>query len=100
MADDIRELLKLAAKATGIQHDGVGYVSPAGIPMNWNPLTNPGDGALMEAHLEIEIYWFDGVVRARAWGVPIVTGAFNGDKQAARMLASLRVAAEIGRRMA
>lgn len=102
-----RELLELAAKAADI--DGwyeVGYLSfikRTGGP--WRPLDDDGDGARLEAALGIEVEWFDASVRCAN-----LTGAsrndivaretyadHGGDRQAARRLASLRVAAEIGK---
>jgi hypothetical protein len=50
-----RELLELAAKAAGISHDGVGYVSATGCPMNWNPLSDDGDA--MRLAVDLDIYF-------------------------------------------
>lgn len=101
-----RELLELAAKAEGRE---LGYWCPTNNAFwcgeYWNPRTNDGDGARLEAALGIEVEWFDASVRCAN-----LTGAsrndivaremyaeHGGDKQAARRLASLRVAAEIGK---
>lgn len=108
MDDDIRELLMLAAKACGYTDSnpmhGYGSIfirNEYGEPLWWNPATNPDDGALMEARLGIFVTWY-GVedVQCCVADGPVAIELFsdhNGDKQAARMMASLRVAAEIGR---
>lgn len=110
-----RELLELAAKAAKLDFVPVFYGMYGGggrmggekaLPYrNWNPLTDDGDGARLEAALEIYIVWWP--TRAEAVCVAQngrrIGASFGyveaGGKQAARRLASLRVAAEIGRAM-
>lgn len=114
-----RELLELAAKAMGLAlswHDWGDFgLQPMAAkmgevcagPTTWNPRTDDGDCARMEAALGIDVEWHNVGVRCSK-----LTGAFsddivarepydyhNGDKQAARRLASLRVASAIGKAM-
>lgn len=117
MNQDIKELLELAAKACG----GLVYVDSVGnwihVAENgtrgawWNPAFDDGDGARMEEQLGINITWvhpsairrdsveagchYEGRFYFRAEGYV----GHNGDRQAARRMASLRVAAEIGSQM-
>ena len=65
----------------------------------WNPGGDDGDCARMEAALGIHVAWHsDGVVCGLRWaGATELFDDHGGDKQAARRLASLRVAAEHGR---
>lgn len=72
----------------------------------WNPLTSIADCANMEAALDINVEWWSD--RVVAWvGIGSRCGglyrayfnAHNNDKQAARMRAVTRVAAEIGSAM-
>lgn len=122
MSDDKqtdRELLEMAAKACGkyapkedcpngwhgIDPDGYGVFTMGGegrFPdYAWNPKNDDGDGASMEAALGIRVTWHsDGVVCGLRWaGSTELFDDHGGDKQAARRMASLRVAAEIGRAM-
>lgn len=104
-----RELLELAAKAVGpeIEWDGDGWVITSKFKGHltnyeaWNPRTDDGDGARMEAILGIHTTWHsDGVVCGKKWaGSTEIFDDHGGDKQSARRLASLRVAAEIGKAM-
>ena len=101
-----RELLELAAKAEGRE---LGYWCPTNNAFwcgeYWSPHTNDGDGARLEAALGIDVEWHNVGVRCAkltgAWCDDIVAretyADHGGDKQAARRLASLRVAAEIGK---
>ena len=112
-----RELLRLAAKATGVVFDqeksmprflsgafwGL-WLQIKGEPYEgqrhyWSPHTDDGDCARMEAALGIQVAWHsDGVVCGLRWAA--ATEMFDdhgGDKQAARRMASLRVAAEHGK---
>jgi hypothetical protein len=100
-----RELLEQAAKAAGYRING----SVSGglwISTNkgrswqeWNPLTDDGECARMEAEAEIELEWFPIGVKATHY----FTSKFvkfedhNNDKNAARRYASTLVAAEIGK---
>lgn len=117
-----RELLELAAKAIGknvIAHkfcdefldswDGlIDYEDRfMSNPPEWSPLKDDGDCARMEAALGIDIEWLSYEVCAY-WkdedGMLLheeseCYSEHKGDKQAARRMASLRVAAEIGRAM-
>lgn len=98
-----RELLVMAAKAAGIAHDGVGYLSPTGGPMNWNPRDDDGDCARLEAAVGIDLTWYHmGVVATHYMSDTIFRepyGHHGGDRQAARRRASLLVAAAVGRGM-
>lgn len=88
-----REQLELAAKACG--EDFNSYLS-----VGWNPLTDDGDCARMEARLGICVDWQPAYVSAMTWnksGKVVFFKDYNGDKNAARRAASVAVAAEIGR---
>lgn len=103
----VRELLELAAKAMAKEIDldrydeDMGFVI-LGISRWWNPQTDDGDCARMEAGLRIDIEWRQiGVVachRAES-GHDIVAyepyADHQDDRQSARRMASLRVAAAI-----
>jgi len=60
-----REQLTLAAKACGMRYsiaDMCWYLSDGSFVNPWNPLTNDGDCARMEAQLGINVTWLcDGV---------------------------------------
>jgi len=111
-----RELLEYAARACGV--DGKFLETPksneeqyqCGISKYWgyrwwNPAADDGDCARMEAELGISVDWAPTNVMCGAWdGVESESAveryeAHNGDKQSARRMASLRVAAEIGKAM-
>jgi len=122
-----RELLEMAAKAAGIAgewtdcYDGDYYSEYNGMcglivdkpnanTVVWNPWIDDGDCARMEAVLNINVKWFDAMKCANAWVEdsclhPDEATAYEnypdhaGNKQAARRMASLRVAAEIGKAM-
>jgi len=105
-----KELLKLAAKATGIEgryasldefpdwmtvHDGEGvyYTSSQA----WNPLTDDGDALRLAVRLLFEIDMGRGCIAIRhSTGFKILE-AFNHDPYAATRRAIVRAAAEIGR---
>lgn len=109
-----RELLELAAKAAG--RDGT-WVDFAGMDIRvgyqggmlcgdadsdyyWNPLKDDGDCARMESEVGIDVKWRRLGVRCAKWPDIIVREPFNehgGDRQAARRMASLRVAAAVGK---
>lgn len=112
MADQDREMLELAAKAAGLHANQwaepdtllpgkggwvqfVGY----GRASVWNPLTDDGDCARMEAALQIDVLWIEGQVFARRPDSKFAVELFGNDHQAARRRASTRAAAEHGRRM-
>lgn len=100
-----RELLELAAKAAGRTAEGFSPTKGLlvslrdGVSAWWNPLTTDGDSARMEAALGIHVTWHsDGVVCGkRIWQETEMFDAHGGDKQAARRMASLRVAAGMGK---
>ena len=120
-----KELLELAAKAMGytltwceeyiIGDDEVDFIDmsyvvsgqPDEADWCWSPLEDDGDCARMEAELELEIYWFISCVRVESYlkdgDTDVCINEYfanhNNDKNAARRLASTRVAAEIGRAM-
>lgn len=96
-----REQLALAAKACGFVNTPDFYNKRTD-GIYWNPLTDDGDCARMEAQLGICIEWEpEGyqVVVANKRGV-MYSECFqdhNSDKNAARRAASVAVASEIGR---
>lgn len=108
-----REMLELAAKACGLQDyawcepwkcmalmDGYG-----GFVSNkcWNPARSDGDCARMEAALSIDVSWTGSYVMADHFSLSdcmIEPFALHKEqKQSARRMASLRVAAAIGKAM-
>lgn len=110
-----RELMELAAKACGLQD--YAWCEPwkcmalidwhGGFVSNkcWNPARSDGDCARMEAALGIDVEWLSYELCAY-WksgdGILLFQDArlysdHKGDKQSARRMASLRVAAEIGK---
>lgn len=118
MTQNIRELLELAALACGYEwvsaverSDGRGVMhivvrskTTEWLPAYWAPHIDDGDGARMEAQLLVDVQWGDAAVFCSHYKRPQdhVREAYadhNGNRQAARKMASLRVAAEIGRRM-
>lgn len=109
-----RELLELAAKACDYKLDL--EIRPDGFPFfhserralaldsgGWfAPGVDDGDCARMEADVGINLEWGTDFVCAIDWDGNEVCEYFkdhNGDKQAARRMASLRVAAKKGRAM-
>lgn len=97
---EIKELLEKAAKALLPQSSYENKAFMSCWFSSWNPATDDGDCARMEAELGINISWWTGEVTADACEY---TDAFcnqyykdfGGDKQAARRMASLLVAAAI-----
>lgn len=98
-----REQLELAAKACGITldehlNDRASYRHSY---VKWNPLTDDGDCARMEAQLGIDVEWE--LLAKEVWSscgnIEIMERFIDyaGDKNAARRAASVAVAAEIGR---
>jgi hypothetical protein len=100
-----RELLKLAAKAAGIdadvtewssaiQDDEGDYLKP------WNPLTDDGDALRLAVELKMDL-----IVHERLSSAAVEDGFFrrheqhNDDPYAATRRAITRAAAEIGRNM-
>ena len=120
MKQDIKEILELAAKACGYTRTGTnfnGWFYVGMYPNNpidkWHPHEDDGDGARMEEKLGIEFEWqrvgvvcseWVGQDLAAKW-LPAISriresyADHNGNRQAARRMASLRVAAHIGERM-
>lgn len=114
MTDDIKSLLIDAAKAAGIEYDpelvdvhGVvieDHTEGAYQSYYWNPYTDDGDSARLRTALEIGVNWRDGI--AGHVTVTYESGLYwvchyadhSGDKNAALRMATLRLAAEIGRR--
>lgn len=110
-----RELLEMAAKAAGLVYvagtddewvdDGEGGITgpfkfrdgPV-LLYDWNPLEDDGDCARMEAKIGIDVVWYAIEVNSSTEECSLYE-QYNGDKQAARRMASLRVAAEIGKYM-
>lgn len=115
MSETDRELLELAAKACGlhikaqqIDADDVFEALVVGKKntrerIKWNPLTDDGDCARMEAALRIECKWEERRVIAQSkMHICAYHSSYSdhaGDKRAARRMASVRVAAAIGKDM-
>jgi hypothetical protein len=100
-----KELLELAAKAAGdeveIDHQGVFHIHEGSGPQSWrpwNPLTDDGDNARLEAALGLNVLWGS---RAVSVGRKFVEGGpaveryadHGDDKQKARRRAAVRAAA-------
>jgi len=66
MDDQTKKMLLSAAKAAGIAHDGTGFVSASGLPINWNPYESYGDLLGLARKLEITIDYAE----CRAHDVP------------------------------
>lgn len=118
MTNEIKELITLAAKAMGYVIESIDgdvcfrynkFPDPEesyGLT-KWNPYISDSDCFRMETELEIDVLFFKRGERVEANnGLPedhrdfiSWTNEYGTDKAAARRLASLRVAAEIGRRM-
>ena len=97
-----RELLELAARAAGYIRIADAYDESKGIQMVnwawWNPATDDGDSARLEAALGLDVMWYEEYVYVGA-GPLFEVGVYSdhdGDKQAARRMATLRAAALIG----
>ena len=110
-----REMLELAAKACGLRlvfdQNGVPrnatYYAPDSnvfsMPV-WNARADDGDCARMEAALGLDVEWLTASVVSRYWSDcqnyhEELYDAHNGDRNAARRMASCMVAAQIGRDM-
>jgi hypothetical protein len=121
-----RELLELAAKAFGLNNAQYFYRKPSpalGWPAaeymryydddekcqkSWSPLQDAGACARMEAQLRIDVDWFKDKLTCYAWDIEheeILAACeefyadHGNDSQRARMMASTRAAAAIGRSM-
>jgi hypothetical protein len=98
-----QEMIALAARGAGITHDGVGYVSPTGLPTNWNPLADDGDALRLAVKLEIQVGYSDFIGEAEAkWNRGFDSLAVYGpdDPCAATRRAIVRAAAIIGEQLA
>lgn len=109
MSDKNRELLLMAAKASGFKcphgrYDfqfGMEVMRPSSAPFRWNPLNDDGDEARLEAKLRLRVIWYGNCVSVGHDG----SGAIEffqdhgGDEQAARRYAGVRAAAAIGSAM-
>lgn len=58
-----RELLEMAAKAAGLNHDGVGYASATGMPINWDSLEDDGDAFRLLRQIDYGLLVEDGTVK-------------------------------------
>jgi len=70
MDENTKKILLSAAKAAGIAHDGAGFVSASGLPINWNPYESDGDLLGLARKLRISIDYSESC----AWCV------YNGNK--------------------
>ena len=100
-----RELLEAAAKAAGIgfndKRSSTGSIA-LHCPMQgwWNPLTDDGDEARLEANLGLNVLWGSRAVTVGRGQIGPIVERYqdhNKDKQAARRRAGVRAASEIGR---
>ena len=55
MDDNKKHMLLMAAKAAGISHDGAGFISQSGLPINWIPLDDDGDALRLAVKLEMDL---------------------------------------------
>lgn len=113
-----REMLELAARAFGRWGDRSKYIesvydydSPhcgsSAIQWDeyshdtWNPLINDGDCARMESALRIFVSWGGRIVQCSTCDIceEQLLRVHGGDRMAARRMASLKVAAAIGKAM-
>ena len=115
MSDETKELLTLAAKAMGFEVRGFSSAgnaiikTPGGGPESclvneWNPLSSGEDLVEMECQMSVEVIWAEDRCIATAWFSERSFGAHelyskHHSRSAVRAMASLRVVAEIGRRM-
>lgn len=103
MTDDIKSLLIDAAKAAGIKGMFVGddfYETRSDyLSYPWNPLTDDGDSARLRTALEIDVEYDKSGAMVKhaddAWAALYTD--HSGDKNAALRMATLKLAAEIGR---
>lgn len=100
-----KELLELAAKATGYQVEYInatagGYFWFPANGQKWNPLTDDGDEARLEAALNLHVSWMPAIEQVWVGKADMeFVEHFGTDKQAARRLAGVRAAAELGKEM-
>lgn len=94
-----RELLELAAKAAAynliFDYDenlqGPSIIDADGFPEPWNPLTDDGDGARLEAALMYNVIWLPRRVGVNGYYEKYAD--HGGDRQKARRYAAVRAAA-------
>lgn len=98
-----RELLEKAAKAAGLPHKWIPllgkmvHIIDAGLLEEWNPLTDDGDEARLEAVLCMHVEWHPGAGTVYVGTAEIgCTLPLGDDRQAARRRAGVRAAAAIG----
>ena len=92
-----RTMLENAARACGIEN-----VTPSMVEWGqWNPKDSDGDCARMESSCNINIVWFTSGVTSIVDDIAVCEpfADHNGDKDAARRLASTRAAEAIGKGM-
>jgi hypothetical protein len=96
-----RELLELAAKAAGFELDWHGRdCCVAGYIELWNPLTDDGDEARLEAALRMHVQWMPAIEQVAVGTAEVVRiEKYGTDRQAARRRAGVRAAAAIGQAM-
>lgn len=107
-----REMLELAAKATGLRvrwHESSHYGATMEIMEDesggppWNPLTDDGDLIRLESALEMSVLWFSDRVEVAEYKKRVLCterySSFSGDRHAARRAASVRAAATVGKFM-
>lgn len=112
-----RELLKLAAKAAGLEPDNAEWTQRAGLvwiqhvdgirkEIRWNPIDGDGDALRLAVKLRIKFRYNEALGQALAWtgGHPDFESRANiedcgHDENACARRAIVRAAAEIGRQM-
>jgi hypothetical protein len=98
-----KELLELAAKAAGIEPNGVYGWKVAGNDCIWNPLTDDGDALRLAVKLNLSMDLFDDAIfvgyTPNCNDCDQVREELNNDPYAATRRAIVRAAAEIGRGM-
>ena len=96
-----RELLELAAKAAGVDARRLAHAWPDRFDdEQWNPLTDDGDEARLEAALQLNVEWHPLTQSVQVGTAAIACSEnYRKDAQAARRRAGVRAAAEIGRTM-
>lgn len=112
MSQDDKELLELAAKAAGLQVDGLAckaivqmddelallILNDLGGHLIWNPLRSDGDALRLAVKLDIHLRFYRKHVDADAdvHGLGVCREDFTAHKEAATRRAIVRAAAEIG----
>lgn len=97
-----RELLEMAAKATGNEWHS-GHITANGKQYEWeewDPLVNDGDALRLAVTLDIHVYRYETMTTARPLNRDFgCDERDDGDPYAATRRAIVRAAAEIGRKM-